>query len=360
MFEVNQTTLGDYFRGPGREFAAGLGLEEHALNHATVQTLAWGVSNVVIRVDSPSGSFVVKQSRHQLRTQIDWFSRLDRIWREVDVMRALAACVPVGSIPQVLFEDRANYLYGMEAIAADHRVWKGELLAGFVDVSVARELGTWLAQVHRQTSDRADLMERLCDRVVFDELRLDPFYRYVATHDERVRAELESLIAHSLARQDCLVLADFSPKNILLTNERPVVVDFETGHYGDPGFDIGFFLSHVLLKTVRNRPRADGQANRMLEYLELARVFWQEYHRTLLTAVAPAWASDVLRSPTFEAQCVRHLAACMLARVDGKSRVDYLSPDDVPLVREFCHALLHDRVPSINEAFERIMATAFR
>jgi hypothetical protein len=50
----------------------------------------------------------------------------------------------------------------------------------------------------------------------------------------------------------------------------------------------------------------------------------------------------------------------MLARVDGKSRVDYLDPDDLPLVRDFCHALLHDGVQSIDDAFERLTAVALR
>ncbi len=360
MFEVTHDSIWDYFRGPGRPFAAAFGLQDNDWSQSKAETLAWGVSNVVIRVESPRGPFVVKQSRAQLRTKIDWFSRLDRIWREVDVLKTLLACTPAGSVPQFNWEDRENYLYIMEAVDADHRVWKAELLAGRVDPSVAATLGEWLAQVHRATSQRPDLLERLGDREVFDELRLDPFYRYVATHEERVQSELQSLIADSLARQDCLVLADFSPKNILLTSDRAVVVDFETGHFGDPGFDLGFFLSHVLLKTVRNRrviePMPEGASSgpRFHDFLNLAQRFWSTYVATLQQAPVPEWAKSSTQTPDFEAQCVRHLAACMLARIDGKSRVDYLHETDIPIVRAYCHSLLHDRVPLMAQAFARL------
>lgn len=363
MFEVTEDTIWEYLDGPGSAFTKHWWIDSDDWPHSTAQTLAWGVSNVVIRVESPRGPFVVKQSRAQLRTKIDWFSRLDRIWREVDVLKTLLACAPRDSVPDFYWEDRDNYLYIMEAVDAGHRVWKADLLEGRVDSAVAVTLGKWLAQVHRETTDRADLREQLGDREVFDELRLDPFYRYVATHEASVQSELQSLIADSLARQDCLVLADFSPKNILLTDERAIVVDFETGHYGDPGFDLGFFLSHVLLKTARNRRVIETDAiaaqrgPRYREFLALARDFWSIYIATLQHAPAPNWASSSEHVPAFEEQCVRHLAACMLARIDGKSRVDYLHETDIPIVREFCHSLLHDRVPQMIAAFERLERT---
>lgn len=351
MFEVNERTIWDYFRGPGKEAWTNLGLNFTAMAKAKASALAWGVSNVVLRVDTPALSFVVKQSRKQLRTQIDWFSRLDRVWREVEVLRSLETLSAVGSVPRVLFEDRNNYLFGMEAVEADHQVWKADLLAGNVDVEIAKTLGAWLAQVHRDSTCNDDLATRFADREVFDELRLDPFYRYVAQHDSVVGEALQKLIAETLQRRDCLVLADFSPKNILLTSYGPVVVDFETAHYGDPGFDIGFFLSHLLLKTVRHAGRAN-------EFIKLSEEFCANYFSGLYGQNQfPAWAIDLNRSPNFEAQCVQHLAACMLARVAGKSRVDYLTEAwQIELVQRLCHELLLDAETTLSEAFDRLLA----
>lgn len=352
MINVDASNVLEYFDGEGRSQWMQLGLDSDVLSVATATELAWGVSNIVIRVDTPVRSFVVKQSREQLRTQIDWFSQLDRIWREVDVLRSLELLLPVGAVPRVLTEDRDNYLFTMEAIESDHRVWKADLLSGTFDTSIAETLAGHLASIHRGSTDNEELSERMSDQTVFDELRLDPFYRYVAETCPRFQAPLAALIENTPRCSDCLVLADFSPKNILLTSTGPVIVDFETGHFGDPGFDIGFFLSHLLLKTVMHH----SQHSRAIAP---ARRFWTVYFDQLCTEPTPSWLNDTQRTPGFERQSVQHLAACMLARVDGKSRVDYLTEDWQPnLIRDYCHQLLtgeHSEIPEAFDLLERML-----
>ena len=351
MLEIDASTTLDYLRGPGQDFLSQVGLTVSDLDSATATELAWGVSNIVIRVDAREAgrSFVLKQSREKLRTEIDWFSQLERIWREVDMLHALRRLLPSGAVPVVLFEDRENYLFGMEAIEANHRVWKADLLAGNIGDDVARNLAGCLSAIHRGSTGDEALAQQLGDRTVFDELRLDPFYRYVAEHDDHCRPALEAIIESSLTRSDCLVLADFSPKNILITSRGPVLVDFETGHFGDPAFDIGFFLSHLLLKTVYH----DG-TRRSQDMLDLVTAFEQRYFKLLTRSSAPEWtASDDDSTSEYERRCVRHLGACMLARVAGKSRVDYLREDWQPeFVTRYCHGLLTDSGLTLQEAFE--------
>ncbi|MFM8220260.1 MAG: phosphotransferase, partial [Planctomycetaceae bacterium] len=101
---------------------------------ARVRTLEWGVSNVVLRVTPGTGAdFILKQSRPQLRTPIPWFSRIDRIYREAEALRALREVVPAATVPEVLWEDRPEYVFAMEAAADPHTVWKQELLSGELD-----------------------------------------------------------------------------------------------------------------------------------------------------------------------------------------------------------------------------------
>jgi aminoglycoside phosphotransferase (APT) family kinase protein len=346
MFEVNASNVLDYFADSGRPQWEQLGLGTDQLAKSTAAELAWGVSNIVIRVDTPVRSFVVKQSREQLRTDIDWFSQLDRIWREVDVLQTLASFLPAGAVPRVLSEDRDNYLFTMEAIDADHRVWKADLLDGVFDSSIAETLAKHLAAIHRGSTGNAEIAKRMSDQTVFDELRLDPFYRYVAETCPRFAEPLNSLIDRTTQQHDCLVLADFSPKNILLTSGGPVIVDFETGHYGDPSFDIGFFLSHLLLKTAKHHKRA-------AEAIAPARQFWHLYSELLFADPALLWLTDQNRHSGFERQSIEHLAACMLARVEGKSRVDYLSDDwHADFLREFCYSLLTGDMPQMTDAFD--------
>ncbi len=74
--------------------------------------------------------------------------------------------------------------------------------------------------------------------------------------------------------------ADFSPKNLLVYDggRGLMMVDFETGHYGDPAFDLGFFLSHLVLKAFYHAPRHEP-------LLELTEQFWIAYRETLACVV---------------------------------------------------------------------------
>ena len=376
MIEVDANTLLSYFANQALDRWRSLGLTIADLSNTRVSELAWGVSNIVLRVDAPSLSFVVKQSRKQLRTPIDWFSQLERVWRETAVLRALNEILPAGVVPQVLFEDRDNYLFAMEAVEADHLVWKAELLNGRFDDRIAPALAQHLAKIHAYDVTGYPLSDKLAilaDRDVFDELRLDPFYRYMAQTIPDLRDVLLDLIETTLKfRPVSLVLADFSPKNILLTKCGPVIVDFETGHLGDPAFDIGFFLSHLLLKVIYQH--AKFGPDRARELMRIIDCFWAEYANGIKSSAA-AWLLDgnggrksrdrksrdrkghpeSTGSPTFERQCVRHLAACMLSRIDGKSRVDYLTIDSQKqLVREFCRELLLGDCGSIPNAVGRL------
>src|SRR5215212_6553234 len=137
MFEIDEQNVVAYLRRQGRLPVA---------TQARAERLAWGVSNVVLRIHLDRGpDFVVKQSRERLRTQADWFSRLDRVYREVEVMKALAPLLPTGVIPSVLFELREDYLYAMEAAPVDHVVWKADLLAAKFEPQIAGMLGDYLA-----------------------------------------------------------------------------------------------------------------------------------------------------------------------------------------------------------------------
>jgi 5-methylthioribose kinase len=287
---------------------------------AQAEALGWGVSNVVLRITPNTGlPVVLKQSRELLRTRAEWRSRLDRIWREADVLRLLEQVVP-DVAPRILHEDRPNYLIVMEAIDREHVVWKEALLAGRVDLSLSEEFGNLLARIHTGTWHNSDVADLLGDIRAFDELRLDPYYRRVAAVHPALSPELSELVEASRSRRHAMVLADFSPKNILLVSGGFNLVDFETGHYGDPPFDLGFFLTHLTLKGVRAAPDDD-------RCFTFAERFWMAYS----AAMSPLMATV----PDYELWCVRHWMACMLARVDGKSPVDYLDERQQGIVRRF-------------------------
>jgi 5-methylthioribose kinase len=342
-----------------------------------VTRLSGGVSNEVLYVrvlDRPEGSFVLKQARPQLRTRDPWFCSVERIWREVDVLRicsrlleADAGSPPHGQkpaelsarTPRILFEDRENYAFAMTAAPQDHQVWKQQLLTGQVDQDIADQCGRLLGTLHARSWGDAEIARTLADRRMFDDLRLDPYYRTVARNKEFRDAapHLERLIRSVWEHPRSLVHADFSPKNLLVYEGGLMMVDFETGHYGDPAFDLGFFLSHLALKALckAGRYKLDAPASASCgadalagasslystgheRYLALIRRFWRSYREV----VAPAIGESEYRA--LVARGIQNFAGCSWARIDGKSKVEYL-PDEPrrQAVRQWCQWIFHQQ-----------------
>ena len=325
MIEINNTTAAKYLQSTGRGAAA----------EFQVRELAGGVSNVVLLVTPAGGKpFVLKQARGRLRVKDEWLCPVERIWREVDVLRICASVIGMRTaecgmrngmqivVPQVLWEDRANYVYAMSAAPEGHRTWKELLLAGeLTDAeTIAEACGRLLAALHEGTWQDAAIADQLADRSFFDQLRLDPYYRQIARVHPELAPQIGNVLDSVWQHRRCLVHGDFSPKNLLVSAGQLMLIDFEVGHFGDPAFDLGFFLTHLVLKAIWAGPRGN-------EYSQLADRFWTTYSGTLRPSIGDGELADLAR------RMLANVAACVLARVDGKSPVDYLTHPQQSAVR---------------------------
>jgi aminoglycoside phosphotransferase (APT) family kinase protein len=276
--------------------------------------LQGGVSNRTVRVERESGeAWVLKQALAKLRVPVDWFSSPERIHREALGLEWLARLAPPGSIAPLLFEDRERHLLAMQAVPQPHENWKTVLLGGRVCADHFRQFATLLATIHREAYGRADLAEIFGDRSFFESLRLEPYYGYSAQQAPAAAAFLHSLIRETLAGRITLVHGDYSPKNVLIHEDRLVLLDHEVIHFGDPAFDLGFSLTHFLSKAHHLPALRREFASAALEY-------WRVYLHAVGALGAPAWAADL------EPRAVRHTLACLLARVVGRSPLEYLDP----------------------------------
>jgi 5-methylthioribose kinase len=308
-----------------------------------VEPLGWGVSNTVLRVITPERTFVLKQSRPQLRTRDAWFSDLDRVYREQEVMQVLHPLLPEPTVPEVLFVDRPNYVFAMSHAPADARVWKETLLSGQVDLAVGERAGVILGRMHEATARDTRLVEPFRDHTAFVQLRVEPFYRRVQERRPEVAAAVEPIVGRMLSLKQALCHGDYSPKNILTHSRGFTLVDYETAHFGDPSMDLGFFLSHLVLKAVRAAPAHEP-------FFELTRAFWRGYAREVRS----------LPLAELQARGIEHFAVCALARIDGTSPVDYLPEEPRrEAVRRLGRKVLHER-PQLWEDVLALAAASLR
>ncbi len=242
-----------------------------------VRELSGGVSNIVLRVDiADKPPFVIKQCRERLRVAMEWLAPLERIWAESATIGVLDEILPEGTVPRILFEDRPNYLFAMTCAPDDAVTWKSLLMEGQADPEIASRLGMILGTIHADGSRHPALRGTLADTSLFEQLRVDPYYRTVARRHPDLAPRIDALIAAMDRPTDerTLVLGDFSPKNILVHAGGLVLLDFECADAGDPAFDLGFFLTHLVLKEIR--AIAAGSAGQPC-YTALTRPFWDAY-----------------------------------------------------------------------------------
>jgi 5-methylthioribose kinase len=295
----------------------------HARGHladshtAKVRELSGGVSNAVFLVEQGAERFVVKQARGKLRVQADWQCSVERIWREVEVLKAYGdlmqpVSLPFLHIPALKWKDQELYAYAMTAAPANFSTWKDELMAGRIAATTPQRAGTLLNILHWKSWHHTEVAERFDDRQYFADLRLEPYYRVAAERYLPLAKPLKLLIDETWEERHCLVHGDFSPKNLLVYGGHAFLIDFEVGHYGDPAFDIGFFLTHLTLKGIHFPQLATSYCKAIHEFIGA--------YNVLSKLIGNDEMIRLLGRST------RHLAGCLVARVHGKSPVDYLTP----------------------------------
>jgi aminoglycoside phosphotransferase (APT) family kinase protein len=107
-------------------------------------------------------------------------------------------------------------------------------MAGEVNVETAARIGELLAGIVRYGWRRPACEAVFGDQTVFDQLRLDPYYRSTALRHPDLAPHFERLLADSQSRRVSLVHGDWSPKNFLVWGDQVMAIDFEVIHYGDP------------------------------------------------------------------------------------------------------------------------------
>ncbi|MSQ52997.1 MAG: aminoglycoside phosphotransferase family protein [Betaproteobacteria bacterium] len=289
----------------------GLGLAS-AQEKIGMTPLAGGVSSDIWRVDLAAGPICVKRALPRLKVSAVWEAPIERNRYEYEWLR-IASAVDPACAPRLLALGEG--WFAMEFLR--HPVWKAMLREGIAEPSFARKVGGSLRAIHDATAGRQEIADRFPTDAIFHAIRIEPYLLATASRHPDLASYLSALAERTASTKVCLVHGDVSPKNILVGSDAPVFLDAECAWYGDPAFDLAFCLNHLLLKCL---------------WVPMARARFLQCFDAMAEGYDPA--EDV------ERRTASLLPALLLARVDGKSPVEYLDASGQDHVRRTAKPLI--------------------
>jgi 5-methylthioribose kinase len=297
-----------------KQILSNLSLAQEGEN-ITVTALTGGVSSNIFQITTKDAQYCLKQALPQLKVAKQWLAPVDRVFAEIAWLQTAAMIAPE-AVPHVLGVDQESKSFVMQHLGVEYLNWKSELLAGRVAATAASQLGKTLGRIHFKTALNDEIAKRFANDGTFYAIRLEPYLEEAARQHPDLSSRLKALIERTQHNPKVLVHGDVSPKNIMLGPLGPVILDAECAWYGDPAFDVAFCLNHFFLKAAHMPNVAAALLQNAQDFLKayLQEVTWEPV-------------------PELEYRIASLLPGLMLARVDGKSPVEYLAVERGALVR---------------------------
>lgn len=297
-----------------------------------------GVSCTVAFVYAGDKPLIIKQGLAQLKVRDEWLCDPNRMYIEYGSNRVYHDLVPQAA-PEVYFYDPENYIYGRQAVPEDWRMWKADLMSGLMDFEAAGKTIQALSTVHRHCAKDEAVKEEFADKSIFYNLRVSPYLEFVLGKYPELESYARPIIRELMDSAITLVHGDFSPKNIMTKDREVSILDYEVAHYGHPSFDLAFFSTHFVLKSVKFPQWAPS-------FMNLLRCMMDRYFDQV----------DFMDATALEASYVRLWAMIILARVDGKSPAEYITLDkDKALLRAISRAIIDRRIERRDAAVQLVL-----
>jgi len=303
----------------------------------SMRPLSGGVSSQILKIDLDTRSLCAKRALAKLRVDSDWQVPVERNEYEYRWLQTVAG-IHADAVPAVYGRDTESGLFAMQYLPPEqYPCWKQELYEGRVDAQFAVQVGDRLGAIHAATAGRPDLAECFASDQIFYAIRLSPYLESTACVHADLAHVIRALVDITSQTRLALVHGDVSPKNILVGARGPVFIDAECAWYGDPAFDLAFCLNHLLLKClwVPNAVAALTDSYRRLYEAYRLHVTWEPVE-------------------ALERRTAHLLPALALARIDGKSPVEYLTNAvNIERVRRCARAMLTEPSAHIERILEQ-------
>lgn len=324
-----------------RSLIVDLGLGQ-ASDVREVTALTGGVASDIARVKVGDRNYCVKFALPKLKVAADWHAPVQRNAAEYAWLQVAANVVPQSAV-QLFGRSDTAHGFAMEFIDGDAvYLWKSAMLAGQPLRGEAALVGDMVGRIHAASTAPGFDTSAFQNRDDFRDLRIEPYLSFTALAHPDLAPGLNELADMLYACNDVLVHGDVSPKNILIRDGNPIILDAECATMGDACFDVAFCLNHLALKSLH----VTALRNDLLAAIG---EFWEAYRPHII------WEQPA----ALEARITRLLPALMLARVDGKSPVEYLDETARDQVRTLSVPLIRRPVTTLTE-FVRQLTTGLK
>ncbi len=302
-----------------------------------VHPLTGGVASDIAMVTAGQTQLCAKFALPKLKVAANWFAPVKRNAAEYAWLEFAARVAPEGAI-KLYGHSEQLHGFAMEFLDGNNiYLWKSRLLAQATDGDEAENVGKLLGRIHAASAAPAFNRQPFLNREDFHALRIEPYLLYTASKHPDISTQLENTASTIYNGQQVLVHGDISPKNIIIRERNPILLDAECATMGDASFDPAFCMNHLVLKALH---LPDSKEN----YLASAKTLWSSYRPFI------DWESSV----DLESRICKLLPALMLARVDGKSPVEYLTKTQQERVRRIATHFILSPVSRLDKLIQGI------
>ncbi len=302
-----------------------------------------GVSSDIWHVKTSKHEYCIKRALAKLAVKEDWFAPIDRSNFEVKYFHYCKNIEP-NSFPKILGHDKNNFILAMEWF--DNKkfiVWKKRLMEKSVSFKDGKRLGKLLGVIHKFFYKKKKYKIIFLNDKTFYDIRIEPYLVFTSKFYPEFSEHYKTTIDFLTKNKSTVIHGDFSPKNILLGRNHPVILDAETACWGNPAFDLAFLNNHIILKSIFNKEIFKS-------YLKLSKSFLESYLAHF----------SIVNNKKFLRSFILLQALLILARVDGKSPVEYFKKKHKNLARNFAKNLLINKSSNLNnfyQEWEKIVKT---
>ncbi len=305
-----------------------------------VQSLSDALKNRIYYVEAANQAWIVKQAHSRVQIKERWWIDRRRIFAEKSCIERLAQFLAPEILPQVLLEDRTDFILVTTPPPHNALSWENDLANGRIDLQIAVQCGELLATVHNETAGSAEVADEFAPTKAFEQLRIDPHYNYVANAYPDLKKAIAVHTNRLLNEGFCLVLGDLRPRNIWVANGHPYWVDFATAHYGYPTFDLAFYTADMCVKAMQNTAQKAA-------YLEAVNVFWNSYFQH----------ANYKKVEAVKHQAVHELGCLLLSATDGRQPAALDDERIIGLSRRIAQSLILTGLGRIEDVTEFVNRT---